>query len=39
MTFGVIAPMLIGVIFIIPILGHASWRLSERLISEVPAPA
>ncbi len=34
LTLGAIAPMFVGVIFIFPLLGHTSWHLYERLISE-----
>jgi len=29
-----VAPLFIGVVFIFPVLGHASWHLYERLVSE-----
>ena len=34
LTLVAVAPMLLGVIVIFPILGHASWHLYERLVSE-----
>jgi len=34
LTLAVIAPALLGVIVIFPVLGHASWHLYERLVSE-----
>jgi len=34
LTLIAIAPMFLGVIFVLPILGHTSWHLYERLISE-----
>lgn len=34
LTFLAIAPLFLGVIFIFPVLGHASWHLYERLVSE-----
>lgn len=34
LTLIAIATLLIGVIFIFPVLGHATWHLYERLISE-----
>ena len=34
LTLLAIAPLFIGVIFIFPLLGHASWHLYERLVSE-----
>ena len=34
LTLIAIAPMFLGVIFIFPILGHTSWHLYKRLISE-----
>ncbi|MDF1734075.1 MAG: DUF2189 domain-containing protein [Minwuia sp.] len=34
LTLLAIAPAFVGVIFIFPVLGHASWHLYERLVSE-----
>ncbi|MDF1719908.1 MAG: DUF2189 domain-containing protein [Minwuia sp.] len=34
LTLLAVAPLFIGVIFIFPVLGHASWHLYERLVSE-----
>lgn len=34
LTLLAIAPLFIGVIFVLPVLGHASWHLYERLVSE-----
>jgi len=34
LTLVAIAPMLLGVIVIFPLLGHVSWHLYERLVSE-----
>ncbi|MCR9257729.1 MAG: DUF2189 domain-containing protein [Alphaproteobacteria bacterium] len=34
LTLLAVAPALLGVIFVVPILGHASWHLYERLVSE-----
>lgn len=34
-----VAPAMIGVIFIFPVLGHISWHLYRRLVSEVSAEA
>jgi uncharacterized membrane protein len=34
LTLVAIAPAFLGVIFVVPVLGHASWHLYERLISE-----
>lgn len=34
LTLLAIAPALLGVIFVFPVLGHASWHLYQRLISE-----
>ncbi|WP_281016435.1 MULTISPECIES: DUF2189 domain-containing protein [unclassified Minwuia] len=34
LTLVAIAPLFIGVIVIFPVLGHASWHLYERLVSE-----
>ncbi len=34
LTLVAIAPLFIGVIVVFPILGHASWHLYERLVSE-----
>lgn len=34
LTFLAIAPVFLGVIVIVPILGHATWHLYERLVSE-----
>lgn len=34
LTFASLAPALIGVIVVIPVLGHASWRLYERLVTD-----
>lgn len=34
LTFMAIAPLFLGVIIVFPILGHASWHLYERLVSE-----
>jgi uncharacterized membrane protein len=33
-TLLAVAPLFIGVIFVLPILGHATWHLYERLVSE-----
>jgi uncharacterized membrane protein len=33
-TLLAIAPVFIGVIFVFPILGHTTWHLYERLVSE-----
>jgi uncharacterized membrane protein len=34
LTFAALAPGLIGVVVVIPVLGHASWRLYERLVTD-----
>lgn len=34
LTLLAVAPLLLGVIFIFPILGHATWHLYERLVHE-----
>ena len=37
LTLLALAPLLLGVILIFPLLGHTSWRLYERLVSEANA--
>lgn len=34
LTFASLAPALIGVVVVVPVLGHASWRLYERLVTD-----
>lgn len=34
LTFVAIIPMFLGIVFVFPILGHTTWHLYERLISE-----
>ncbi|MEK9754450.1 MAG: hypothetical protein VW338_14750 [Rhodospirillaceae bacterium] len=34
LTLVAVAPAFVGVIFVFPLLGHASWHLYERLVAE-----
>ena len=38
LTFIALIPMFIGLILVLPILGHATWHLYKRTIKELPSP-
>ena len=35
LTFAGIAPLFLGIVFVFPVLGHTTWHLYQRLVSEM----